>query len=157
VEKTSRNKRLGVILAAATAVAIPAEGLRQKAYRDPPGVLTVCYGSTTAVDPSKVYTIEECRSRLDTDMTKAILTVERCVPGIPDKPLIAFSDAVYNIGPTIACDTKRSTAARYLKAKQWEKACAELLRWNKAKVAGSWIALPGLTKRRQAEYQICMG
>ena len=30
----------------ATAIAVPAEGLRQWAYYDPPGILTVCRGHT---------------------------------------------------------------------------------------------------------------
>ena len=33
-------------LALAVALAVPAEGLRQYAYYDPPGILTVCYGTT---------------------------------------------------------------------------------------------------------------
>ena len=40
------RKIIGLAVAAATAIAIPAEGLRQYAYRDPVGILTTCYGST---------------------------------------------------------------------------------------------------------------
>lgn len=144
------------ILAAAVAIAIPAEGLRQTAYRDPPGILTVCYGSTTDVDPKKVYSLQECKARLDADMNAAIDAVERCVPGLPEPVVAAFSDAVYNIGPRIACDTSSSTAARMLKAGNIEGACDQLMRWTKARVAGVMITLPGLVKRREAERALCL-
>lgn len=153
----SRAKRVGTAAAIAAAIAIPAEGLRQVAYYDPPGVLTVCYGSTTNVVKGKVYSIEECKSRLDADMLAAVEMVDRCQPGLPVNVLAAYGDAVYNLGPTIACDTKRSTAARLLKAGEIAQACRQLPRWNKANVAGVMVALPGLTKRRNAEMALCLG
>jgi len=153
---TPKQKRLSVAAAIATAIAIPAEGLRQVAYYDPPGILTVCYGSTTDVEPGKVYSLAECRARLDKDMMAAVETVERCAPGLGENQLAAFADAVYNIGPRIVCDTKSSTAARTLKSGQIGDACAQLPRWNKARIAGVLVELPGLTKRRNAEYRLCM-
>jgi GH24 family phage-related lysozyme (muramidase) len=152
-----RAKRLTVAASLATAIAIPAEGLRQYAYYDPPGILTVCYGSTTNVVKGKKYSLEECRARLDTDMAQAIDAVERCVPGLPENVLAAFGDAVYNIGPKIACDTRRSTAARLLKAGEIAAACQQLPRWDKANIAGVMVSLPGLTKRRAAEKTLCLG
>jgi GH24 family phage-related lysozyme (muramidase) len=152
-----RSGRIPAAVLMATVIAIPAEGLRQYAYYDPPGILTVCYGSTTDVQKGKRYSLAECRERLDRDMLNAVMTVERCVPGLPENKLAAFGDAVYNIGPKIACDPKASTAARLLKAGKWDEACKQLLRWDKARVAGQMVTLPGLTKRRQAEYQLCIG
>lgn len=150
------NQRKATALAIAAAIAIPAEGLRQVAYRDPPGILTVCYGSTTNVQPGKVYSLAECKARLDADMLAAVDTVERCAPGLPVNALAAFSDAVYNIGPTIACDKTRSTAARLLALGLIEDACRQLPRWNKATVAGQLVELPGLTKRRAKEMELCL-
>ena len=154
---SDRIKRWKAAAAIATAIAIPAEGLRQYAYYDPPGILTVCYGSTTQVQKGKKYSLEECRARLDDDMLDAIRAVDRCVPGLPDRVLAAFGDAVYNIGPRIACDTSKSTAARLLKQGRLPEACQELPKWNKANVGGSMVPLPGLTKRRKAEMAICLG
>ena len=150
------NQRKATALAIAAAIAIPAEGLRQVAYRDPPGILTVCYGSTTNVQPGKVYSLAECKARLDADMLAAVSTVEKCAPGLPVNALAAFSDAVYNIGPTIACDKTRSTAARLLALGMVEDACRQLPRWNKATVAGQLVELPGLTKRRAKEMELCL-
>ena len=149
-------KRLTAAAALATALAIPAEGLRQYAYYDPPGILTVCYGSTTDVVKGKKYSLLECRARLDADMLKAIETVERCAPGLPENKLAAFGDAVYNLGSTIVCDKQRSTAARLLAAGNADEACAQLPRWSKARVAGAMVALPGLVKRRNAEMNLCL-
>ena len=152
----SRQNKLGIAAALATLIAVPAEGLRQVAYRDPVSIWTVCHGSTTDVVQGKVYTLDECKARLDADMMQAVTQVDKCVPDAPPAVLAAFSDAVYNLGPKIACDKTASTAARKLAAKDWVGACSELPRWDKARVAGVLVALPGLTKRREKERQLCM-
>jgi sRNA-binding protein len=90
-------------------------------------------------------------------MREALQIVERCVPGLPVRVLAAFGDAVYNIGPTVACDVTKSTAARMLKAGQLEQACRQLPRWNKARVFGVLTELLGLTKRRKLEMAVCLG
>jgi GH24 family phage-related lysozyme (muramidase) len=82
--------------------------------------------------------------------------VDACHPGLPVPVLAAFADATYNMGPTIACDPTRSTAARLLRAKDFAGACRQLPRWNKARVAGVIVELPGLTKRRAEEMRVCL-
>ena len=149
-------QRKAAVIALATAIAIPAEGLRQWAYLDPPGILTVCYGSTTDVARGKFYSLDECKARLSADMLAAVNAVDRCAPGLPVNVLAAFSDAAYNIGPKVACDTRNSTAARLLKAGNYTAACNQLPRWDKARILGNAVALPGLTKRRAVERQLCL-
>jgi len=156
VALSDKAKRRTAAASLAVAIAIPAEGLRQWAYYDPPGILTVCYGSTTDVQKGKKYSLDECKARLDDDMRAAIATVDACAPGLPVPVLAAFGDAVYNIGPKIACDTAHSTAARLLKAGDIEGACRQLPRWDKASVGGVMVSLPGLTKRRAKEMDLCM-
>jgi len=152
----SVDKR-AVALALAAALAIPAEGLRQKWYYDPPGILSVCYGYTGKdIDKTKTYSLAECKALLDKDMIHAISITDNCVPGLPAKTLAAWSDAVYNLGPDIACNQSKSTAARLLAAGKLREACLQLPRWDKARVAGVSVALPGLTKRRNAEMQLCL-
>ena len=153
---TDRQKKVAAASALACVIAIPAEGFRQWAYSDPVGILTVCYGSTTNVQKGVKYSLDECKARLDDDMRAAIAQVDACAPGLPVPVLAAFGDAVYNIGPRIACDTQRSTAARLLKAGDLAGACQQLPRWNKATVAGRSVELPGLTKRRAKEMALCM-
>lgn len=154
---TDSQRRIIAATAIATAVAVPAEGLRQYAYNDTGGILTVCRGHTGAdVMPGKKYSLAECDELMTEDMKKAVMVVDHCAPGLPVNVLAAFSDIVYNAGPTAACDTSRSTAARYLKAGKYKEACQELPKWNKARVNGKLVSLPGLTKRRAVEVAICM-
>lgn len=150
------NRRRAGIAALACAIAMPCEGLRQVAYQDPVGIWTVCWGDTNQVDQRRHYSVEECRARLDDGMQLSVRQVENCAPGAPAEVLAAFSDAVYNMGPTIACNPAKSTAARLLKAQQWRGACEQLPRWDRATVAGVSIALPGLTKRRALERDLCL-
>lgn len=151
------KKRIAAASLIAAALAAPAEGLRRIAYYDPPGILTVCRGHTGPdVVKGKVYSLDECDQFMTDDMRAAVDKVERCVPGLPVNVLAAFGDAVYNMGPTIACDTKNSTAARYLHDGKLIDACNQLPRWDKARVAGVMIALPGLTKRRAEDKELCL-
>lgn len=148
-----RKQKLLAIASVAAVLAAGHEGLRQYAYLDPrPGdpILTVCYGSTTQVERGKKYSVEECKQRLDADMLQAVNAVERCHPNLPDNVLIAFADAVYNIGPKVACN---STASKYLAKGNYEAACNELPKWNKS----NGVVLNGLTKRRLDEREICLG
>jgi lysozyme len=153
---TSAGKRAAAIAAIAASLAVPFEGLRQYAYYDPPGILTVCYGHTGDVIKGRKYSVEECNALLSSDMLDAVLAVERCAPGLPVDTAAALSDAVFNLGPKVVCDTKASTLARKLKAGDVRGACEQLPRWDKARVAGVMVSLPGLTKRRAAEKQLCL-
>ena len=146
--------RKAAAAALAIAIAVPAEGLRQYAYTDPVGILTTCYGHTGKdVVAGRKFSLEECNAFLNDDMRKAIDTVERCHPGLPAPVLAAFGDAVYNMGPSVACN---STASRYLAAGRISDACNELPRWVYAKVAGVNVKLPGLVKRRALERDLCL-
>lgn len=151
---TDRQKRIATVSALACAIAIPAEGLRQFAYHDPVGILTTCYGHTGSdVQAKRKYTLEECKELLNADMLEAVEQVERCHPNLPQNVHAAFADAAFNLGPKVACG---STASSFLQEGNYEAACKELPRWNKARVAGVLVQLPGLTKRRNAEMALCL-
>jgi GH24 family phage-related lysozyme (muramidase) len=144
-------------LVLAVALAVPAEGLRRVAYHDPAGILTLCYGHTgDDIEKHREYSLRECRALLDRDMRLALDTVERCHPGLPEKVLAAFGDAVFNLGPRVACDRAGSQAARYLTAGRLREACEQLPRWDKARVAGVMVTLPGLSARRLKERDLCL-
>lgn len=132
------------------------EGLRQWAYSDPVGIPTICFGSTKGVHLGDFKTTAECRALLTEEMLDAVSTVDACRPGLPVNVLAAFSDAAYNIGPKVACNPAASTAAKKLAAGDYVGACNELPKWDKARVAGTLVALPGLTKRRQLEKELCL-
>lgn len=151
-------QKRALILALASAVAIPAEGLRQWAYRDVAGVATICYGTTKGVKPGDYRTLEQCKALLNKDMLASIDTVQRCARrDLSAEQTAAFADAVYNLGPKVVCDPARSTLARKLQAGDVVGACNELPKWVKATVAGVPVTLPGLVKRREAERALCLG
>jgi lysozyme len=149
-------KQRTAVAAIAMTIAVPMEGLRQWAYKDPIGLPTICFGSTKGVKMGDYRTLGECQALLKGEMYATVQAVDSCRPGLPINVLAAFSDAAYNIGEHIACNGSRSTAARYLAARDYEAACRELLKWDKARVAGVLVALPGLTNRRQLEMELCL-
>lgn len=152
----SRAKTIAAATAIAASLAGGYEGLKLTPYYDPAGILTVCRGHTgNDIRKGQRYDLAQCDALLDADMKMAVAAVERCVPGLPTNVLAAFSDAAYNIGPAIACDTTRSTAARMLKAGDYLHACAQLKKWTKAHVMGVSVELPGLVKRREEEFAVC--
>ena len=150
-------KKAAIVIVIASSVALPAEGLFTRWYFDPVGIATVCAGHTGAdIDRNKTYTRDECMGLLSKDMANAVRIVDACVPGLPIGVLAAFSDATFNLGPTIVCDKARSTAARLLAAGKLREACDQLPRWRFAKIAGQLVPLSGLTKRREREREICL-
>lgn len=145
-------------LAVALTLACGSEGLKLTPYYDPGGILTVCRGHTGPdIIKGRKYSIPECDKLITDDMIEAIEIVDRCVPGLPDEVVAAFGDAVFNLGPKIVCDTEHSTAARLLASGQIAPACRQLPRWNKTRIAGMLVELPGLTKRRNLEMAVCLG
>ena len=148
----TNGKGLTAALAAAAALAAGFEGLRQSPYLDPrpnDAILTVCYGHTGPDIERRKYSLEECTKLLEADMLSAVQQVNKCHPDLPFGVQVAFSDAVYNIGPKVACN---STASKYLSQGNYEAACKELPKWNKS----NGIVLPGLTRRRNKEMEICL-
>ena len=150
----SPKKAAALVLA--TALAAPAEGLRQYAYRDVTGLPTICMGSTKGVKMGDFRTITECKAMLTAEMLATVEAVDKCAPGLPVNVLAAFSDAAYNLGPVIACNPSKSTAARLLQRGDIAGACNQLTQWDKARVAGILVPLPGLTKRRGMERDLCL-
>jgi len=149
-------QRKAAALAIATALAIPAEGIFTRWYFDPVGIATVCVGHTKNVDKSKVYTVAECKALLNKEMGDVVSRLDTCRPGLPINVLASFSDAAFNVGEHIACDTTRSTAARLLAAGNYRAACDQLPRWNRATISGVSVPLSGLTRRREMERQVCL-
>ncbi len=156
--KTTKTVATASIVAALAAFAMTEEGTRYIPYYDPASILTVCQGHTGAdIVKNKKYTSVECAKFLNEDAKEALEIVANCVPHeLPDNVFIAFGDAVFNIGPKVACDPQQSYAARYLQAGDYKRACNELPKWNKARVAGVLVPLPGLTKRRLREQKFCL-
>jgi lysozyme len=128
------------------------EGFSGKVYRDSVNVKTICYGQTAAdgADFSKVYTKTECEQMLGTDLAKYDKMVHSCIhvtlPPHREAALVSFS---YNLGKGALC---RGVVARDLNAGNVANGCRAILLYDHA---GGRV-LAGLTRRRQAEYQLCL-
>jgi len=150
----ARAKVAGYVAAAAIAAAAVIgahyEGKSNDAYADVGGIPTICYGHTSGVSAGDRATDAQCEAWLKQDMGEALDAVNRCIPGLPFGPLVAFTDAGYNAGPNIVCG---STLQRKALAGDLVGACNELPRWV---YAGDKIQ-PGLVKRRATEQAICLG
>lgn len=149
----TRVKVAGLSISAALLVAIAGhEGFRDKAYLPTPNdVPTIGFGKTQDVKMGDTTTVQRALISLLADTDKFAKAVQRCAP-VPmhQHEFDAYVSLTYNIGEGAFC---RSTLVKKLNALDYEGACREILRWNKQ--AGK--VLPGLTKRRQAEYAQCMG
>jgi lysozyme len=126
------------------------EGLRLGAYRCPAGKLTIGYGHTGSdVVEGMVISRTEADALLVRDvMGFASKVNEMLVWDVTDGQFDAMVDFAFNLGATAL---KGSTLLRKLEAGDVDGAAEEFLRWNKSRVNGEVVVLPGLTKRRAAE------
>lgn len=146
----SRLKKGAAAGALAVALVGGFEGLRLNAYRDVVGVPTVCYGETRGVKMGDKHSKAEC----DAMLLKGLQDFERGVLAcakaeMPDARLVAHVSLAYNIGVGAYC---KSTVVRRLNAGDVRGSCDAFLMWNKAR----GITFPGLTRRRQAERELCL-
>ena len=157
--KTKRRMGVGGLVLSAAAIASIAryEGYKSRAYVPVPGdVVTIGHGTTSyengqPVKHGDTVTPERAMLLLKHDASLFERAVKRCAP-VPmhQHEYDAFVSLTYNIGEGAFC---QSTAAKKLRAGDYYGACREILRWDKFK----GVPLRGLTIRRQAEYQQCIG
>lgn len=135
------------------------EGYSDRAYYCPAGVPTIGYGTTVYEDGTPVrigdaITHERASMLLRKDADRVSREIAACIGDVPlhQHEFDAYVSLAYNIGSDRFC---RSTLLKRLKNNppDYAGACREILRWDRA--AG--IRLSGLTKRRQSEYQMCIG
>ena len=126
------------------------EGLKTRAYLDPIGIPTICFGETENVSIGDIKTVEECNTMLTARLGYFAFQVDNMVTvEISPEEHAALSSFSYNVGLTAF---KNSTLLRKLNDGMHIAACNELPRWNKA---GGRV-LPGLVKRREAEKKLCL-
>lgn len=144
------NRQKSAWVAIAVTIVGGFEGLRRVAYMDPVGIPTACFGETKGIKMGMKFTMAECESMLMDSLELANKAVNHCVRvPLTDTRRAALVSFTYNIGGTAFCG---STLVKKLNAGDTVGACDQLLRWDRAK----GIRLPGLTKRRAAERDLCM-
>jgi lysozyme len=126
------------------------EGLSTKAYYDPVGIPTICYGHTRGVEIGDTLTRERCDELLQTELKDYLEAVDAYVRlPMPDTRRAALTSFAYNVG---VGNFERSTLLRKMNAGDIRGACNELSRW----VFARGIKLRGLVRRREAERQLCL-
>lgn len=126
------------------------ESYQGDAYTPVPGdKITIGFGTTQGVKIGDKITPPRALVLLLKDADDVAQAVKRCAP-VPmyQHEFDAYTSLTYNIGPGAFC---KSTIAFKLNHGDYAGACKEILRWDKFKGK----PLRGLTKRRQAEYQLC--
>ena len=150
-EKIRRNAAI-LTISALTVVSIAShEGFREKAYRDVTGVPTVGYGETKGVTMDSTMNRLEALMRLEISAGEHAKGMVRCIKvPITQGEYNAYVSFTYNVGVGAFC---KSTLVKKLNDKDYDGACKELLKWTQA---GGKV-YPGLVKRRQQEYNTCIG
>lgn len=157
--QTKPVSRFGIIGGTAAAVLLagalfvePWEGTELTPYRDIVGVLTDCTGHTGPdVIEGRRRTPEECKRILQQDLGKAYTKLAGCINRpVTVNQMTAILSLAFNVGAPRVC---QSTLVRMLNEGQppalW---CKQLLRWDRA--GGKVVR--GLTRRRKAEYEVCI-
>lgn len=142
-----------LVLAASTLVGIAVhEGYSDTPIIPIPGdVPTIGFGETKGVKASDRTTPTRALVTLLGSVGEYEAAVKRCAP-VPmfESEYAAYVSLTYNIGQGSFCS---STLVKKLTALDYDGACAEILRWDKA----NGKTIRGLTLRRQAEYRQCIG
>ncbi|KGF30479.1 lysozyme [Oligella urethralis] len=128
------------------------EGYRDRAYTPVKGdVPTIGFGTTSGVKLGDRIEPVTALKRLHSDMQKFEGAIKQCVK-VPlyQHEYDAYLSLSYNIGSNAFCG---STLVKKLNAGDYQGACEQILRWDKFQGR----TLRGLTIRRRAEYQQCLG
>lgn len=147
-----RLKVAALTLSASALVGIAGwEGYSGNAYQDIVNVWTIGFGTTKGVKSTdKIDPVKALQRKLD-DVKQFEGALKQCITvPLHQHEYDAYLSLAYNIGPTAFCN---STLVRRLNSQQYDLACREILRWDKA--GGKTVR--GLTLRREAEYRQCMG
>jgi lysozyme len=150
--KFTRQNVAALVLSASALVGIAvSESYRDTAYIPVKGdVPTLGFGTTAGVKMGDRTTVERALVKLLADANEYERAVKRCVTApLYQYEYDAYMSLTYNIGPGAFC---HSTLVKKLNATDYPGACKEILRWDKA---GGKV-LPGLVKRRRAEYETCI-
>jgi lysozyme len=170
IGRSTRSLIATLVVSASALVGIAGyESYRGTAYLDSGGVPTLGYGTTEGVKLGDKTTPERALLGLLKDANGAGAGLKRCITApLYQHEFEAYVSLAYNVGIHAVC---RSSIPRKLSAGDYPAACATILEFDgvrdcsKPKVWNEktrrWecpiVKLPGLTKRRHAEWLTCTG
>jgi lysozyme len=151
VKARTRIAALSLSAAALVGIAVH-EGYRGNAYIPIPGdVPTIGFGTTKGVKMGDTIDPVKALQRKLADVAAFEGALKECVKvPLHQNEYDAYISLSYNIGSRAFCN---STLVRKLNAGDYDGACREILRWDRA--GGRVIG--GLTARREQEFKQCMG
>ena len=129
------------------------EGVHFECYIDPVGIKTIGVGhanqETEAFNESSKWSPEKVREVWEKDIAVAEDLANHYLQGveIPQPYFDALVDIIFNTG------ANPRTYVKYLKAKDYQAARAQIIRW----VYANGVVLLGLVKRRFSMYMNCAG
>lgn len=135
-----------------------AESFRAEPYLCPAGYPTIGYGHRIPSMRHPPITEPEAEGLLRVDLGWAQRAALALVPTLALWPrrLAALTDLAFNVGRDALDGADPSDlrddagVVQALRRGDWIDAAARFRRWNKAKVNGALVPLPGLTARREA-------
>lgn len=128
------------------------EGFSADKYICPAGYETFGYGSLCSHYPNIIFPItkDEAENCLKQDLNRFAISVCKLIKvPINDNQYSALLDFTYNLG---SGTLQRSTLRAKLNRGEYDSAANEFMRY----IYGGGRILPGLLKRRQAEYDLFM-
>jgi lysozyme len=150
---TFSRKDIAALTLSATALVgiVVHEGYKDNAYIPLAGDRpTIGFGTTSGVKLGDRTTPEKALQVALKDINNFEGALKQCVKvPLTQGEYDAYISLSYNIGSGNFC---RSTLVKKLNGQDYEGACKEILRWDKFQGQ----RLPGLTKRRQEEYNRCV-
>jgi lysozyme len=145
-----RLTALGLSAAALVGIAT-FEGYSPTTYLDIVGIPTIGFGTTQGVKPGQKTDPVSALQRKLSDVQKFEGAIKQCVTvPLHQYEYDAYLSLAYNIGSGAFCS---STLVKKLNKQDYEGACREILRWNRA--GGKVVR--GLSVRREKEYRTCIG
>lgn len=151
MSESSKSKLAPGLLLALVAFVGTFEGLRTVAYSDPVGIPTICFGYTHGVKLGDTATKAQCDGLLQEELLRANQIVNRCIRHpLTDGQRGALVSLTYNAGAQAVCG---STLQTKFNQGDSRAGCEQIKRWVYAK----GIKLPGLVRRREAEFKMCTG
>ncbi len=124
-------------------------------YICPAGYWTIGYGSRFLADGTPVtgsttpISLDDAEKLLAATLKQYEDAVNGCVKAyINENQFAALVSFVYNLGPA---SLRSSSLLKFLNVNNYAAAADEFPKWNKGRVNGILVELPGLTKRRAAE------
>lgn len=130
------------------------EGFSATKYDDGVGVMTIGYGH--AIKKTEVFNKPISMQEAEAILVKDLAAVDAAISKWVTVPLNqnqydAIGSFIFNLG---AGSFAGSTLLKKLNAKDYEGASKEFIRWNKGRIKGVLVEMPGLTRRRLAEQKL---